>query len=257
MNIQILQIAALLFLLCLVPSLSFATDTKDTGWSYSIQNGIEKSERTYLLVYAPATREEKHIFVVSQCSKPHQSEGTYGKCTHKLSIQPKNQKFSLNNGEDVVIVDSPFDSLILGTIEYGCCADSDTVRFYTETGSYFGRLTTLSPLKSRNNVITDRFDFKNSTGRHESTKYLVIQDDKNDYKYYAWVKENENQIRKIPILFTIPNKENCDEWYLTDFTKYGDRQDITLTLEGRFCESQSRTFSCQKTEDNIHCTIRK
>lgn len=251
-----MRILALVVSLCFVP-INIAADTKDNhGWSYSIQNGIEKTKRTYLLVYNPQTRQERQITVVSQCSKPHMTEGTYGKCNHKIKIQPTDKMLSLDTGEDVVIVVSSFDSLILGTIDYGCCADFDTAMFYTETGSYLGRLTTLSPLKSRNNVFTDMFDFKNTT-RHKSTKYLVIQDDKNDYKYYAWVKENKNQMKKIPVLFTIPNKESCDKWYLTDFTKYGDRQDITLTLEGRFCESQNRTFSCHKTENAINCDLRK
>jgi hypothetical protein len=260
MKKQLLSIAILIFLLSYFLSVSSVAEAKDDnnfGWSYSIENGFEKTKRTYLLVYNPQSQQERQITVVSQCSKPYMTEGTYGKCNHKINIQPTNKIFSLDTGEDVVIVNSSFDSLILGTIEYGCCAASDTVRFYTEDGSYLGRLTTMSPSKSRNNVITDMFDFSNSTGRHESAKYLVVQDDKDDYKYYAWIKENRKEMIKIPIHLTIPDKENCDEWYLSDFTKYVDRQDITLTLEGRFCEKQNRTFSCQKIGGNVNCTLNK
>lgn len=256
---QLLSIAVICILLSYVSSASIISDAKDNnfGWSYSIQDNIEKTKRTYLLVFNPQAQQERRITVVSQCRKPYMAEGTYGNCNHKIDIQPTNKIFTLDTGEDVVIVDSAFDSLILGTIEYGCCAASDIVRFYTENGSYLGRLTTMSPLKSRNNVITDMLDFKNSTGRHESIKYLVIQNDKDDYKYYAWIKGNQEKMIRIPILLNILDKENCDEWYLSDFTKYGDRQDITLTLEGRFCEKQNRTFSCQKTEETINCIPRK
>jgi hypothetical protein len=238
-------------------AISIVAEAKDNDWDYSIQNGMEKTKRSYLLVYAPQTQQERHISVVSQCSKPHLTEGTYGKCSHRINIQPTNKIFSVDTGEDVVIVNSSFDSLILGTIEYGCCAGSDTVRFYTENGSYLGRLATMSPSKSRNNVITDMFDFRNSAGRHENIRYLIVQGDKDDYKYYAWIKENKKEMVKIPILMTISDKKKCDEWYLTDFTKYYDHHDITLTLEGRFCEKQNRTFSCKQIENTIECTPSK
>lgn len=256
---QLIPIIALCVLLTYLTSASIASEDKDNnfGWSYSIQDNIEKTKRTYLLVYEPQSQQERRISVVSQCSKPHMTEGTYGKCNHKIDIQPTNKTFTLDTGEDVVIVNSSFDSLILATIDYGCCAGSDTVRFYTENGSYLGRLSTISPSKNNNNVITGMFDFRNSTGRHESIKYLAVQNDKDAYTYYAWVKENKNEMIKIPILLTISGKKNCDEWYLSDFTKYYKHNDITLTLEGRFCEKQNRTYSCKQIEGNIKCTPSK
>lgn len=258
MKIGIIQIIALLLPICFVSSIKAGTDIENnSGWSYSIQNGIENSKRTYLLVYSPGMKEEKLITVASQCSKPYPSEGAYGICTHDVNIQPSKKNFSLNTGEDVIIVSSPFGFLILGTMDYGCCGGPNVAKFYTDTGEYLGKLNTITPSKNSKNVITDITDFQNSTGRFEKTNYFVVQDDKNNLQYYAWVKENDKPITKIPIIFTIANKKKCDEWYLSDFTKYEDRQDITLTLEGRFCENQKRTFSCQKEEKAIHCMPRQ
>lgn len=235
--------------------LSAGTDST-SGWSYTVEKGVEKSRRSYLLVYHPGTKEEKKISVVSTCRKPQHSEAAYGKCTHSLTTRPGGHRFSLKTGEDVVIADSSSDSLILGTIEYGCCGGPDRVSFYTERGDYLGRISTLN-LSKGSNVITGVLDLRNSTGRNDSTKYFVVQDEKNDFAYSAWISEHGGKPRKLPIVLEIFNRGACDEWYLSNFDKYADRTDITLALEGRFCEKPIRIFSCQREESRIQCTLRQ
>ncbi|MBI4825884.1 MAG: hypothetical protein HY807_05620 [Nitrospirae bacterium] len=238
-----------------IPQIAIAENHKDSsGWSYSVEDGIEKSKRSYLLVSDPQLQPERRITVVSQCQKPCLTEGTYGKCVHDISIQPTNITLSIVTGEDIVIVDAFEDILILGTIQYGCCTEPDVIRFYSENGKYIGRLDSYRPLRIGQNIIRDGLSLTNSTGRHENVKYLVVQDDEDNYKYYAWIRENKNELVKVPILFSIPNREACGEWYLKEFTKYIDRQDITMTLEGRLCETQNRAFDCHRTESNVTCS---
>ena len=257
LNMTVMLIPSLFVSLLFIAYASSAADTVvNRGWSYAIEKGIEKSKRSYLLLYHPGTKEEKKVSVVSRCSKPQHSEGVYGTCTHAITIHPGGHTFSLKTGEDVVLADSSFDFPVLGTVEYGCCAGSDRVSFYTEKGEYLGRITTINLTKG-NNAITDVLDVRNSTGRNDSTKYFVVQDDKNDLAYFAWTSETKRKMRKLPIIYEIFDKGACDEWYLSKFSKYADRTDITFALEGRFCEKQSRLFSCQKEESRISCTLRQ
>lgn len=259
MKIQI-QIAMLLVYFFIVPSNGMAADNNNSGWSYYIRNGIEESKRSYLLVFHPGRKEQKQINVVTTCSKNFDNDGVYGICNHDIFIEPEKQKLLLNTGEDVVVSTSNFDFLIIGTISYGCCALADTIKFYTENGLYLGRLYGLDISKGRN-TITDTIDLRNHSrnsrrGRSENIDFFVVQDDNDDLKYSAWVKEpdDKSQMRKIPIIFNMSNKDTCEEWYLTNFVRYYDRKDITFTLEGRFCEKQERTFNCQMEEDKINCT---
>lgn len=232
----------------------------DYKWSYSVQNGIEKSKRSYLLVYASQTKKERLITVVSHCEKILGTGGRYGTCTHKIDIQPTKVNFSLNTGEDVVMISASVgfgDTLILGTIAYGCCGTPNFVRFYTEYGKYIGSLQREDLHSFNNNMITNMFVFGNSTWDDEKRSYFAVEDEENYDKYYAWVKEGKREIVKVPILYTNPDKEKCKVWYLAAFSTYAVRPGITMILKGRYCnttEDQERLFSCYKTESTINCS---
>lgn len=249
------MLSVLIIFFLLIPlNISIAENQKDDfGWEYSIQSGIAYSKRTYLLVYDPESQQKKEIKVISKCKKPYPAEGTYGECTHDINIKPTKTNIKLTSGEDVVLINNTFGRLILGTIAYGCCAGSDVIKFYTENGKYMGSLAAYDSLRIGKNVITDNINLKNSTESNNRVKYFIVQDDDDEYKYYAWIQEATGNMIKVPILFTLHNKKNCDEWLLSEFTKYSDRRNILMVFEGRFCEKQNRTFDCHRTKNNITC----
>ena len=242
------------------PSLVIADEKCQNTWEYSIQNGFEYSKRSYLLVYRPQTDQERRINVFSQCRKALSVEGIYGTCTHALHIQPTNVKFALNTGEDVVLVQASWDAaLIIGTFEYGCCGGPDTVRFYSERGKYLGSIDG-ARLRTRfnyENMITRILDAGNST-RYGWPIYFAVKIEGQDTKFQAIVIDGTDKMVRIPILFTIPNKGKCREWYLSEFINYGDRKDLTLKMSGFFCENEEgvreQVFRCSVSEKAITCT---
>ena len=251
--------AGFIFLVLLSLPLSLASAENSGGkWSYKIENGLEKSERSYLLVYYPKTEQERYIEVISQCQLPYPGEGTYGKCTHKIKIQPTKAEFTLNTGEDVALIrgnNVRGVPLILSTIEYGCCGGPDLVRFYDEYGKYLGRIDKAhdSYRPNYDNVITREFNFGNLTSI-EGKMVFIFQDENNKDKYYALINEAKDNWVKLPVFLNFPNKSICPGWYLSKFIQYGDRKDLTLVLEGTECEVETKpVFSCSKSEEAINC----
>jgi hypothetical protein len=240
--------------------LALAAKDSDRCWSYSVENGIEKSKRTYLLVHHdPDTKQQKTITVTSQCERPYLSERTYGTCKHNIGIQPAGTKFNINTGEDVVRVEFTWEApLILATIEYGCCAGPDTVRFYTDKGKYLGAIRGDSVDSRANfqNLIVRTFDMGNGT-RYGKKIYLLLEKDRSESGLEAWVYENANKTRKIPVLLTIPEGTTCEDWYVSEFVAYGDRHDIILKLKGVWCSNNEGikdfSFSCLPTDREINC----
>jgi hypothetical protein len=228
-------------------------------WSYSVNNGIEKSERTYLLVYEPGTNKERRVTVVSRCEKPYPAEGTYGKCSHNVTVQPVNVHFNLATGEDIVMIQFTYDSpLILASIEYGCCGGPDTVKFFNERGLYLGFIEGVGVSQRANyyNLIARTFNMRNGT-RYGEKIYLLVQTENKTKPFQAFVFEKEMVPNSIPVVVSISEREKCEDWYVEDFTAYGDRQGITLKLEGFFCrnteDAQEQVFSCSVSEKAITC----
>jgi hypothetical protein len=229
------------------------------SWSYSVKNGTEKTKRTYLLVYEPGAKQEKTITVTSQCERPFPSESTYGKCTHNISIQSAGTKFSLNTGEDVVMVQFTWEApLILATIGYGCCAGPDKVRFYTDKGKYLGAIRGDSVERRANyqNLIARTFDMGNGE-RYGKRIYLVLENEKSESGFEAWVYETVGKTWKLPVSLTIPEGAICEDWYISEFVAYGDRHDIILKLKGDRCGKEEGMkdlfFSCLPSDKEINC----
>lgn len=241
---------------------------KQIPWSYSIQKGIEKSSRSYLFVHRPQETQERRITVVSECQKEVHAEGVYGKCKHTVSISPTGKNFTLHTGEDVVMIQTAWDSpLVLGTINYGCCAEDVTITFYTEDSSRLGMLQkTPGMMQSAlyGTTITRALDLGNSTGRHEKQQFFVVEADNNEVAFCAWEKNKTGGLKKVPILLQEDETHICGKWFLSEFVKYGDRDDITLILEGISCNENTeadtkcnaldkRYFSCHEGKNAIEC----
>lgn len=248
-----------LFLWNSFPSTSVAGEKKHPcKWEYTVENNIEKSTRYYLLASG-----EKRITVESKCSKEVNTEGKYGTCIHNIEIQPT-KKITLNTGEDVVIVNtstSTWDTLLLGTISYGCCGGYHLVRFYTEQGKYMGKFSVEKLHNIGGNVITTIYDFANSAWDNENRGYFVVEDEEDSNKYYAWFKELKKEPAKLPISYSIPEKYKCSGWFMRSFGTYAGRG-ITMIQEARSCDTtnaQEQEFSCSKDRDKITCspTVRR
>jgi hypothetical protein len=257
--------AILLIIICPFPlsaSSAGSLGNADAKWSYSVSQGTEKSKRDYLLVYEPGKQQEKKINVISTCTKPYPAEGVYGKCTHDVSFQPSNTTFKLNSGEDVVIIQFTWDApLILATIEYGCCAGADIVRFYTDKGKYLGSIWgySVSNRANYNNVIARTFNMGNGA-RYREKIYLLVQKDEGHTDLQAVVFNSNKWEGMIPVSLSIPSKDICGDWSIDEFYAYGDdahRKDITLKLKGSFCDTSEtlteKIFSCTASETQISC----
>jgi hypothetical protein len=244
------------------PSLVLCAGETDNKWSYSIENDVETSERSYLLVHLPTTKEERRINVKSRCQKPYPSEGAYGKCIHKIEIQPTNKKFTLNTGEDVVMISFTWNNpLILGTIEYGCCGGQDIVRFYTENNDYLGYIEkfNISKQPHYNNLILRTFDMGNAT-RDGSKIYMLMKKDNNHDLLEALVFESIEKRKIIPVLLPIQGEEKCGVWLIKEFIKYGDKPDMTLKMEGNICKeevNEEQFFNCKEIEKGLNCINEK
>lgn len=264
----ILIIACLLFLSLSVPSLFsllYAADnTKNvSGWSYSIVDGIEKSIRSYLLVANPENPDRRQLSVVSACQKPYRQEGVYGQCKHTITTAPTGSQFTVITGEDVLMIATAWETpLVVGTLNYGCCAEPFTIDLYREDGQRLGMLkkTHRSLSSLYGNAITRTWALGNSTGRHEKIQYFVIQDDQKEDLFFAIRKSLDGKTLKIPIQYKNTDQSFCEEWYLGKFVKYGDRNDITLSLEGFYCNNKEgykeKLFSCLDQEKAIECKER-
>jgi len=253
---SLILIALLIFIL---PWSAFAGQNEDNTWSYSVKDNKEKSKRAYLLVYAP-DKKERRVVVTSECERPYYAEGTYGTCTHKVSVQsPGGTNFKLNTGEDVVMVQFTYDApLILATIEYGCCAGSDVARFYTEKGEYIGAIRGygISTRANGNNVIERTFSMGNGT-RYRDRILLLVQASEKDKDFKAWTYGPDGKSATVPVLLEIPNTEDCEDWHVDDFVAYGDRQDMTLKLKGVWCADRGgdreQYFSCTLSDKSVTC----
>jgi len=205
-------------------------------------------------VHAREQKEEQRIEVTSVCEKPDNAEGVYGKCSHNIAIYPGKKEFVVKTGEDVIMVNSPNQKLILSTLEYGCCGGPDTARFYADDGAYLGSLQGFELRQTANyeNVITRTFDMRNAT-----ENYLVVTAKGGKGTFEALAFETNKSFKKLPISFTAKDKEACQYWHLDEFVKYGDRDFITLKVKGAFCRQEAvkdQEFRCTKTTAEINCT---
>ena len=261
----VLRLAVLFLpLLCGMSTVVYSADTTKniSGPSYVIENGIEKSIRSYLLVYHPDKADRRQVSVVSECQKPYEEEGVYGKCKHRINIIPTRKTFTVDTGEDVVMIATAWDTpLILGTVDYGCCAAPLTLTLYKEDGERLGTLKkaprALHSLYG--NAITRLWDLGNSTGRGEKAQFFVIQDDRKDELFYVLKTDTSRKLLKLPIHYKNPNEARCDEWFLGEFVKYADRDDATFTLEGFFCSNsteqgqEKKLYSCHEKGNAVEC----
>jgi hypothetical protein len=232
------------------------------AWSYALAKDTEASSRSYLLVYLPGTKAERRIAVTSRCRKPHQAEGAYGSCTHAITVQPAGRSFTLDTGEDVVMVSFTWDApLILATVAYGCCGGPDTARFYTEAGDYLGFIEghDLDRRANYRNVIARTFDMGNAT-RDGDTLYLLVTGKKNA-AWEAIVFKDMQKRKRVPVSIPLQGPEDCDEWHIGEFVKYGDKPDLTLKMNGIFCrgaeEGKEQVFSCRETGTGLACAPEK
>jgi hypothetical protein len=226
------------------------------NWTFKVENGVEKSKRSYLLVhfvYAPQRKEARRINVTSVCEKPYNAEGVYGKCNHDIFVSPIKKHFVLKTGEDVIMLRSPNQQLLLATLEYGCCGGPDTVRFYTEHGTYLGLLWGFHLRESTNddNVITRLLDVRNV-----AEDYLAVNVEGGEGDFEVVNLESNKINKKMPISYTLKGKDACDYWHLGEFKKYGNRDFITLKVNGFHCRKEvmeEQEFSCTKTAEEIRC----
>lgn len=233
------------------------------AWSYEVAGGIEKTSRAYLLVSEGGTERETGFEVHTVCSKPIDSEGTYGQCAHTVRVDPSDKTFSLPTGEDVVMVRFARDApAMLATIGYGCCAGPDTAAFYTGQGRYLGKLDgrNLSFRGTGNNVILREYDMGNGT-RYRNRLVLLVLGEPAESGYVAVVLESGREVRKIPVHVSNAGRNICEEWYIERFTRYEDRKGVTLELQGYFCNNRDGVlkteYDCAVLSDSISCEIRK
>jgi len=259
------SICVIIFLLVFIaiPFRAAAGERANCTWSYTVEKGIEKSVRCYLLAYGgnSDTPVKKKIEVVSKCQKPYSTEGVYGICTHDVRIRPANKTISLNTGEDVLMISS--DPLFIGTVRYGCCGGPDVVKFYTENGKYLGTLKGLDLFDRQwniKNVITREFSFEN-IARYDNKKYLALEDDNNPNAFRVLVFDKDTRPRSIPISVDAKIIANCWDWYLSKFYHGDGKQDLTMGLHGHPCkgngEDQDPVFTCSASEIAVTCSLKK
>lgn len=196
-----------------IPFLRLGKTKDDLVWSYNVESGIEKSRRSYMLVYNPENVDRRQISIVSVCQKPFQQEGVYEKCKHNIKIVPTGSTFTVDTGEDVIMINTAWNTpIVLGTLDYGCCAAPLTITFYREDGQRIGTIkkSHQALLSLYGNAITRSWDLRNSTGRHDKVQYFVIQDNQKDFKFYAIKKGSDGKLLKIPIYY-----KNVDQANLT------------------------------------------
>jgi hypothetical protein len=263
---------------------AMSVENQDKTWSYNIsKDGWETTVRNYLLMHHSLWVKEiseadkgKRIYVKSTCGRGIGTEGSYGTCTHEIEIQPKDVKFTLKTGEDVVriymppfnsknkmgmmIVDGGSEMLILGTVEPGCCDSPTVVRYYTETGRYLGKLTKrrASGAYSTNNLITRTYN-QGNTIEYNGNIYTIL-DKENGGKGYEVLmfREGMDPVR-IPISFAISDAGSCEDWNIKRFL-YGigsKGMGVFLTLEGQECKSDTGTiqkeFTCYIDDKSVSC----
>jgi len=227
----------------------------DAKWTYTVQNGIEKSKRSYLLVSDPDSKEEKRFSVISTCEKQLRAEGVYGTCVHQINNETDKVKFTLKTGEEVIMAGIIRDApLILATVEYGCCAGPDIIRFYTETGKYLGSKTEYLDCNriNKRNVIRSKSDFGFGPF-YDGRSYLLVSPDEksNDLKAIIW--ESGRLIGSIPVELSFPNKELCPAWTIEQFDGYRDSKYLTLTLRGIECDTDKAIFNCSVSKEKMTC----
>jgi hypothetical protein len=242
----------------LIPALLYADSSGllKEKWSYQIEGEIGITERTYLLVYGDDATNLKKIHVVSKCQKIISSESTYGECTHQISLSSNKKKYTLKTGEDVVLVKSPTDILLIGTLNYGCCAGPDYIEIYTKNGAYLGIIEgfNLSKRANRNNILERLFDLRNT-----ARNFMLIQQ-QNSFNFEAIAFKNDGSSQKISVQVDIKGKDKCDYWHIEDFVQYGDVKDITLNVSGFFCHAnipEEQSFLCKPKNNIIECFLKK
>jgi len=226
------------------------------GWSYTIENGIERSTRAYLLVADAGQRSQRRVRVRSSCLKPHDSEGAYGKCEHVVNIESQ-REFRLDSGEDVVIVSAKWGApLLLATLQYGCCGGPWTARIYDDQGKYLGMTQGFDVNPIGNNAITRSYDLHNRTVSRNGAETLLVLGEKPDERVRALhaITFEHGHRATHPVRLESADLGACTEWVVGGFDAFADRSDIVLKLEGGPCEVPDRKFSCGWRDDALVCT---
>lgn len=146
-------------------------------------------------------------------SKAISTGGRIRECKHNIKIVPTGSTFTVDTGEDVIMINTAWNTpVVLGTLDYGCCAAPLTITFYREDGQRIGTIKKSHQvlLSLYGNAITRSWDLINSAGRHDKVQYFVIQDDQKDFKFYAIKKGSDGKLLKIPIYY-----KNVDQANLT------------------------------------------
>jgi len=246
--------SALAMVLIAYPALALARDS-DSGWSYAIENGFERSTRTYLLVADAGQKSQRRVHVRSSCRKPKGTEGAYGKCEHVVS-ESAQREFRLDSGEDVVVVSAKWGApLLLATLEYGCCGGPWTARFYDDQGKYLGLQQGRSETAIGNNAITRSFDFHNRTVSPGGMETLLVLGEKPGDRLRALHAITWEQGRRSTHAVHLQTADlgTCADWVVASFDAFADRSDILLKLEGGPCEVPEKVFSCAWKDDALDC----
>lgn len=120
-----------------------------------------------------------------------------------------------------------------------------------------GKLSVEKLYGNGGNVITTGYYLENSAWDNEKRSYFVVEDEEDSDRYYAWVKEPNKELVKLPIFYSIPEKDNCSGWHMKAFGTYAGRPGITMIQQSRTCDAtnaQEQDFSCYKTDDKITCS---
>jgi hypothetical protein len=238
------------------PALAPARDS-GSGWSYTIENGVERSARTYLLVADAGQNSQRSVRVHSSCRKPRDTEGAYGKCEHTVSVESAQHEFRLDSGEDVVVVGAKWGApLLLATLEYGCCGGPWTARLYDDQGKYLGLTQGFDTTAIGNNAITRSFDFHNRTISLAGVETLLVLGEKSDDRLRAAHAITFEHGRRSTHAVHLPLADlgTCADWVVAAFDAFADRSDILLKLEGGPCEVPEKVFSCTWKDDALDCT---
>jgi hypothetical protein len=229
---------------------------RDSAWSYTIENGVERSTRTYLLVADAGQNSQRRVRVRSSCHKLRDSEGTYGKCEHSVSMESAQGEFRLDTGEDVVVVSAKWGApLLLATLEYGCCGGPWTARFYDDQGRYLGLTQGFDTTAIGNNAITRSFDFHNRTVSLTGVEILLVLGENSDDRMRAAHAITFEHGRRATHEVHLQSADlgSCTDWAVTGFGAFADRSDILLKLEGGPCEVPEKVFSCTWNDGALDC----
>lgn len=235
-------------------------------WGYSISGEKEKTERCYILIFQDLEKKTfRKISVVSQCEIPLGGDGSYGKCSHRVMVEPGTSEISLSSGEDVILLSIPrtypysiFPPFLFGTIEYGCCLNPDVVRYYSENGEYLGKAERfgLRALGTSANLFTRKFEIGNIYS-DKMKVYILLSDEKVSNQFQVLKIEKGKVGNRIPVVLKNLDYTTCEVWQAQRFEENVEGKGIDLDLKGSFCQKagfEERHLVCHDSPGSVICT---